>query len=108
MYYKDNLKAYETITPYLREIGIRRDDIVASIPDQSPNISLFFMDQKGYTSLYQDGKSIKEQLDFFINRGARYLIINDTSLYQEENFEEYRKKKIGQYFNIEVFELTNH
>jgi hypothetical protein len=103
--YEAKFKAYETITPYLRSLGINRDDLVASIPDQSPNISLYFMDQKGFTSLYQDGKTIKEQLDFFIDRGAKYLIINDTTLYQKEEFIEYRKNKIGNYKNIEIFRL---
>lgn len=105
--YNNKFKAYETIKPYLREIGIKRDDIVVSIPDQSPNISLFFMDQKGYTSLYQDGKSIKEQLDFFMYRGAKYLIVNDTSLYQKEDFTAYRQNKIGEYQNIEIFHLSS-
>ena len=104
--YSNKFKAYETIKPYLRSIGIKRDDVVVSIPDQSPNISLFFMDQKGYTSLYKGDKSIKEQLDFFINRGAKYLIINDTSLYQKEDFKAYRKNKVGEYYNIEIFKLT--
>lgn len=103
--YDSKIRAYETISPYLREIGIKREDIVVSIPDQSTNISLFFMDQKGYTSLYQDGIPIKDQLDFFMERGAEYLIINDTSLYQQENFKEYRKNKIGAYQNIEIFDL---
>ncbi len=103
--YEAKFNAYETITPYLRSLGINRDDLVASIPDQSPNISLYFMDQKGFTSLYQDGKTIKEQLDFFIDRGAKYLIINDTTLYQKEEFIEYRKNKIGNYKNIEIFRL---
>lgn len=105
--YANKFKAYETITPYLRKIGIKRDDIVVSIPDQSPNISLFFMDQKGYTSLYQDGKPIKEQLDYFMTRGARYLIVNDTSLYQNEDFIAYRQNKIGEYKNIEIYKLTD-
>ncbi|NLB26072.1 MAG: hypothetical protein GX820_05190 [Bacteroidales bacterium] len=63
------------------------------------------MDQKGFTSLYQEGKSIKEQLDCFIGRNAEYLIINDTTLYQKEEFSEYLKKKIGSYKNIEIFKL---
>ncbi len=103
--YESKFRAYETIKPYLRSIGIKRDDIVVSIPDQSPNISLYFMDQKGFTSLYQEGKSIKEQLDCFIGRNAEYLIINDTTLYQKEEFSEYLKKKIGSYKNIEIFKL---
>ncbi len=103
--YEAKFKAYETITPYLRSLGINRDDIVVSIPDQSPNISLYLMDQKGFTSLYQDGKSIREQLDFFIDRNAEYLIINDTTLYQKEEFEGYRQNKRGSYKNIEIFKL---
>jgi len=103
--YETRLKAYETITPYLRSLGIEREDFVVSIPDPSPNISLYFMDQKGFTSLYQDGKTVREQLDFFNDRGADYLIINDTTLYHTENFNEYLQTKIGRYKNIEIFKL---
>lgn len=103
--YESKFRAYESITPYLRSLGIKRDDIVVSIPDPSPNISLYFMDQKGFTSLYQDGKPVREQLDYFIDREAKYLIINDTTLYQKEEFKEYRQNKIGRYKNIEIFKL---
>ncbi|MDD4755923.1 MAG: glycosyltransferase family 39 protein [Prolixibacteraceae bacterium] len=103
--YESKFRAYESITPYLRSLGIKRDDIVVSIPDPSPNISLYFMDQKGFTSLYQDGKPVREQLDYFIDHEAKYLIINDTTLYQKEEFKEYRQNKIGRYKNIEIFKL---
>jgi len=48
--YSMHFKALETITPYLSEIGIKRTDRVLSLPDESINISLYLMDQKGYTS----------------------------------------------------------
>jgi len=104
--YDMKFKAYETIKPFLREeLQIKREDLVISIPDPSPNISLFFTDQKGFTSLYQEGKSINEQLEFSINKGVKYLILNDTSVFRDEDFEKYQNNLIGVYKNIQVFKL---
>ena len=103
--YDKKFRAYETITPYLREIGLKRDDIVISLIDYSPNISLYFMDQKGFTSLYQVHKTVGEQIKGFKDQGAKYLIINDTNMYNNNEFSEYRKNRIGSYKNIEIYKL---
>ncbi len=104
-HYSNTFKAYESITPYLRSIGINREDLVLSIKDQSPNISLYLMDQKGFSSLYQEDKSIKEQIDFYTKRGIKYIIVNDASLMQGVELEEYKDNKIGEYKNIVIYKL---
>ncbi|MCK5847262.1 MAG: glycosyltransferase family 39 protein [Bacteroidales bacterium] len=104
-HYGNTFKAYENITPYLREIGIKREDVVLSIKDISPNISLYLMDQKGFTTLYQEGKSTVEQIDYSAKRGAKYLITNDTTIMLDKDMSKYREKKIGEYGNVQIFKL---
>lgn len=98
-------KAFETITPYIRSLGIERTDKVISIHDESINISLYLMDQKGWTSfgVNLDSISITQK----INTGAKYLFINDPSLYDKAFIHPFIKKKIGTYENIDIYDLYN-
>ncbi|HNW69165.1 MAG TPA: glycosyltransferase family 39 protein [Bacteroidales bacterium] len=98
-------KAYETVTPYIRSLGINRKDIVVSITDPSPNISLSLMDQKGFTSLYYTDMSEDERIRMFIQRGAKYLFINDPKLYENPKLADFTKNKIGQFMNIDIYDL---
>lgn len=96
-------KAFETITPYIRSLGIERTDKVISIPDESINISLYLMDQKGWTNfgVTLDSISITQK----INAGAKYLFINDSALYDKPFIHPFIKKKIGTYENIDIYDL---
>jgi hypothetical protein len=104
--YQQTLKPFETITPYLRSIGIKRDDKVISVPDPSFNITLYLMDQKGFTetekSLNNDSLRVKNDIDF----GAKYIIINDTSILRKTNLKNSLNECIGQYKNIFIYNLA--
>ncbi len=105
--YNNHFKSLESVTPYLRSIGINREDRVFSTPDQSINISLYLMDQKGWTD-YCHGEfaeNNKAFMEYIIKHKAKYLIINDTDKLKEEFLQPYITKKIGQYQNIEIFDL---
>ncbi|HOY30952.1 MAG TPA: hypothetical protein PKW80_03645 [Bacteroidales bacterium] len=105
--YFNRFKAYQTITPYIRSLGMNRDDLVVSIPDISPNVSLSLMDQKGFTSLYYNDMPEGERIRLFISSGAKYLFINDPELYKNPEIAYFTTKKIGQYHNIGIFDLRN-
>jgi len=99
-------KPYHTITPYLRSIGIDRDDKVISMPDTSPNITLYLMDQKGYTEfgfVYEG----KKRMEHFISIGAKYLIIHRAFLDKVRYLKPFLKKKMGTYQDIEIYDLRN-
>ena len=66
--YDTKSKAYESVTPYLRSLGIKRTDIVVSVPDQSPNITLSLMDQKGFSTIYSSDENLHDYLPGFIKR----------------------------------------
>jgi len=103
-YSETYMKAYETVTPYLRSLGISRNDRVISISDHSPNITLSLMDQKGVTDF---GKSIEDadRVNMEIRRGAKYLIINNPDYYKKDFIQPFIKRKIGTYMNIDIFDL---
>jgi hypothetical protein len=105
--YQEKALALETIKPYLRKLGLKREDIVVSFPDQSSSISLFFMDQKGFTSLYYYDKSLGEKTAIYKLKGAKYLILSEPDLMQDSTLAPYLKNQIGEYKNIKIFELRN-
>lgn len=106
-HYGCTIKACETITPYLRSIGIQRSDYVISIPDRSLNISLYLMDQVGNTDLFYEPAYGEQNIRKFIKRGAKYLIINDPDLLTQDYVKPFIKKKIGQYKNVTIYDLRN-
>lgn len=105
--YKQYFQAYETITPYLRSIGIKRDDKVISIPDNSPNISLYLMDQKGYTDFGYGDSGKENKTKELILSGVKYLIINDSSYVNKDWIKPFITRKIGVYHNILIYDVEN-
>jgi hypothetical protein len=103
--YETRIQSAETVTPFLRKIGLKRTDLVLSIPDVSPNITLNFMDQKGYTLLYNDNKTKKEVIENAIENKVKYLIITDKVLAKDSSISDFTKNKIGEYKNVSVFKL---
>ena len=82
--YKRRFEALETITPYLRELGKEREDMVISIPDGSPNISLYMMNQKGVSGYGAAHVKDAERIWYYVERGMDYLIINDPWILNKE------------------------
>ncbi len=127
--YNNHFKALETITPYLRTLGLKRTDRVVSLPDPSINITLYLMDQKGYTGYdivhawpedmlgqiekkylypFAIGNGDKRtQMKRFIDSGrVRYLVVNDSALLDSNWIKPFIAKKLGQYKNVSIFDLT--
>lgn len=97
-------EAYQTIEPYNRTLGIQQNDLVISIPDESVCVSLYLMNQKGWTDY---GSKFFEQggIDERLKLGANYLFVNDTTHVNNIFIKPYTEHKIGQYKNIAVFDL---
>ena len=102
--YNKNQLAYQEITPYLRSLGIQREDVVMVLGDVSINISLYNMDQIGFTN-YCDVHDYPNQVELAKSYNAKYLFVSE---YQKENFKEYlpyMKKEIGKFKNILIYPL---
>ncbi len=91
------------IEPYLEKIGIKPTDKVISIPDSSPNITLYLMNRFGWTN-FIEGNYLK-LINLGIERGADYLIINRPELLEKEELKPYLLKKVGEKQNISIYKL---
>jgi hypothetical protein len=95
--------AFGDITPYLRNLGINRKDKVICFPDSSINITLYLMDQKGWTNynLPIDSMKIKEK----ILMGAKYLFVYDNKLNSNSQLQPFLKYKVGSYKIVDIYKL---
>jgi hypothetical protein len=69
---------YESVTPVLRAHGINPDDAVICPEDPSYNITLYLMDQVGWTnagSVLVDSAAVVDR----IRHGAKYMMLLDTA-----------------------------
>ena len=89
--YGNGIKKLEEFTPDLRKHGIKREDKILSVFDQSFNISLYFMDQKGYTIARHHFVSDSLVMDRFMNKGIKYLVMCDTFYKREKAFIRHEK-----------------
>jgi hypothetical protein len=83
--YGNNIKRVEHIEDDLRNAGIKREDFVLSIPDNSFDISLYLMDQKGYTVAKDHIQNDSTVMDRFLGK-VKYVIFSDTNLKQEKAY----------------------
>lgn len=99
------MNKFEGIEPYLQTIGIKGDDKVISISDNSINISLFLLNRDGWTGfgLLPDSLWIHQKIEM----GAKYLVIYDDKIYKEDFIKPYIGNKIGTYRTVDFFLLIN-
>lgn len=101
--YIQNIQQFEEITPYLRSIGIKKGDRVISLSDESINVSLYVMNQKGWTNygIRFDSSRINNKIEL----GAKYLMLYNEDLKHKPFIQPYIKNKIGQYKNVLIYKL---
>jgi hypothetical protein len=80
-----DVKRLENFTPVLRQHGIKRHDRVLSIPDHSFNVTLYLMDQKGYTVARDHIMNDTTVMDRFMSK-VDYIVLSDTTLKDQAAF----------------------
>jgi hypothetical protein len=105
-FYQTRMKALTEIEPVFRELGINKEDKVISIPDETINGSLYYMNRKGYNNFGSDFNN-RETFYKRIAQGAKYLVINDTTILQNEVVQPFIIKRLGTYSNIAIFDLRD-
>ncbi|MBI9033396.1 MAG: glycosyltransferase family 39 protein [Bacteroidales bacterium] len=91
-----------------RSLGIEKTDLVISVPDPSIDISLYLMNQPGFNDYGFITKKGAERMDFFIDKGAKYLFVADTNMLTSEKrayLKPYCKNKIANYKNVNIYDL---
>ncbi len=88
---------------YFTALGIQPDDRVISLPDPSPNITLYMMNRKGWTNynIWMNSNNIHEKIEM----GADYLIISDPHLLEMRQLQPFFHHKVGQLEHIYIFKL---
>lgn len=104
--YPQEKQAFETITPYLRSIGIKEQDKVFSFPDPSPNISLYLMRQRGIALQRDNGVELLKYLDFYKNLHIKYFLLGDSTLLRDDLIKKTLSKKIGQYQSVSIYDIS--
>ncbi len=93
---------YGEITPYLRSLGIERYDKVYVTYDPSINISLYLMDQKGFTDFFRKDRTFSQKVEFFSEKGLKYVLIGDYDTIDTPP-EDIGLEKIGEYNGVGIY-----
>lgn len=103
--FRDSYSHYKEYAAKLEELGIKKDDYIISIPDYSPNISLYFLNRYGWTDY---GSNFKDTLVFEkrIMQGAKFIVINDSTVFNNYPVHKYLSKKIFEDRNTQIYSLS--
>lgn len=101
----NHFKKINHIEHYNRYIGITETDLVIYLPDPSFGISLYLMNQKGWTS-FNNINSYEKMLDKVQNKNAKYLFIADTNLKTEPYIAPFLNNKVGEFNDVEIFKFN--
>lgn len=99
-----HLADLNTITPYLRSIGVRETDPVIFPDDESINASLYLMGQPGWTG-FVGGLDTAATYDRLIRNGATHLLFADASWEQRSFLRPYLRRPIGRHGAVRIFDL---
>lgn len=100
----DNYKSLVNIKSYLKSIGVKPNDRIISLPDFTPNYSLYLMNQPGWTNfgdLNNDSISIQKN----ISVGAKYLIVTDENTNKFKYLKSFKYHQVGQFNKIYIYKL---
>jgi hypothetical protein len=103
-WFVNNLQALGELEPTLDSLHIGKDDRVISIPDPSVTASLYFMDRPGYTDFGSDFTK-EDEFKRRISQGAKYMVVNDTTVLKRPEVKAFSGYLIGKYRNVEIFDL---
>lgn len=88
----------------LDSLGISREDPIISLPDFTPNASLYQLDRPGWTELYLPELKVADT-DSFMSWGAKYMVINDPEWVSHPAVAPWTGHLIYTYKDIQVFDL---
>lgn len=88
----------------LNKVGVGKNQKVISVPDQSPNISLYLMNRRGLTNfnkLHNNPDSVKK----YIQKGYQFAVINNAKEKSQPYIQPFLGEKILTKGEVEVFKL---
>lgn len=103
--YDEEMIDFETVTPSLREYGIKRTDRTVVISDESPNISLSLMDQKGISDSRNFENNIPIHIERWKNARVKYAVVNYPSKVIKQFEENGFFEKVGSYKHLTFYRI---
>lgn len=103
--YGNTLKELETIEPVFEKAGVKLEDRVVSMPDGSINISLYLMNRNGYNDYGGREYSGAQRIEKAKEWGAKFLVISNINLLEEEYLQPYLQNKVGGTEHVSIFKL---
>lgn len=100
--YENVAAGFYTIEPYLRSLGIERTDRVISAGDPTRNVSLYLMNNPGWTDVYNERKVTLEEM---LAQGAKYLVVSGPPMKQNATIQPDLYEPIGEYMGIRIYRL---
>jgi hypothetical protein len=103
-YYNKNIESE------LTKFGITKNDKVISLEDGTPNGTLSMLNRRGWSSygFNKNKQFANDAFDSKIKMGARFLILNDTTLLRNEAVKYYAQTALGNYKGLYFYKLRNH
>ncbi len=102
--HRKNFSVYENIEPLNRSLSIRPEDKIISVADPSFNITLYLMNQRGWTN-YRNPFESGDEVEYFIDKGARYLFINEFTLGNDRVFMPYIADTLATVPPVSIYRL---
>jgi hypothetical protein len=104
MHFHSNKNFYDpAFKPFLDSIGVAKTDLVISMPDPTPDITLYLIGRMGWTefNIQKDTAIINKCIGW----GARYLIINDLTLAGDPALMNYTGDFVAKFNSILIYRL---
>lgn len=93
-----------TMEPYLRSLGIGREERIVSVPDPSPNMTLYQLNNPGMTELFINPDNF--DLKAYARQNAcKYVVVSDSGYLSRPEYAPYLQQPIGNWNGILVFRL---
>lgn len=83
---------------FLEKNGVTKDKSIISLPDDTPNKTLYQLKRKGYTEF-------NNYIDVIKNKKADYLIIGYKDVENREELKPYLTNKIDSFHDISIYKL---
>ena len=102
--HRENPAYYEpAFQDWLLEIGVQPEDKVISLPDQSPNSTLYLLQRSGWSGY--SVRRIPLDIEIFRDLGAKYLIVSGETYVQREDLQPMLTQPLGNYGSVFVYRL---
>jgi hypothetical protein len=103
-------KGLFTMENYNRKLGIKKTDLVICYPDFTFNYSLFYLNQKGWTT-FNNPSYQSQKVNEMIQRGAKYLIINKKEVTNSsqnglKDLGPFMKDSLGYHLGYTIYKLS--